>query len=444
MAWEFTDAAGNRQGMTIAEFGEPGGPGMGGCPNGPLQSGPPAPTNIVAANVSNGIAVNWTPAAAIPGTPAIDGYEVIAVALNGNGSENSMIGKRIADPAATGTTLTGLDSGQAYNVEVVSYSAVGKTFPVVYASVETDSTPPAVLASPNGGSYAVPQQVTLTSSEIGSDIYFTTDGSDPVDNAGPINTATLFTTPITISGETTLKFAAFDPSGNVSPIVTQTFNITNDPVPAATSITSSSVGLNAVTLNWAAADPGSPPYEIAGYEIKAYLDAAGTILADTRNTSGTGTTATVDNLTGDLALLVHGCSQEHRPQLVVRPGIGPVRPGHAARRPGRQCRLRSGRCGPRDRCQPDGRRLDVHRGDIRLDPDPDRNPDGPRQCHLHAGFGSGSRRQLHAPVLQVPDVEHAVDVPSGRHGRRGHQDRRRRDLATLGHRVDQYGEVEAG
>jgi hypothetical protein len=32
MAWEAQDAAGNRQGMTIAEFREVGGPGMGGCP----------------------------------------------------------------------------------------------------------------------------------------------------------------------------------------------------------------------------------------------------------------------------------------------------------------------------------------------------------------------------------------------------------------------------
>ena len=43
MAWEFVDEAANRQGLTIAENGEPGGPGMGGCPNGPLQSGPPGP-----------------------------------------------------------------------------------------------------------------------------------------------------------------------------------------------------------------------------------------------------------------------------------------------------------------------------------------------------------------------------------------------------------------
>ncbi|HJR39552.1 MAG TPA: hypothetical protein VJ819_14315, partial [Nocardioidaceae bacterium] len=35
MAWQVEDADANRQGLTIAEYGEAGGPGMGGCPAGP-------------------------------------------------------------------------------------------------------------------------------------------------------------------------------------------------------------------------------------------------------------------------------------------------------------------------------------------------------------------------------------------------------------------------
>ena len=77
MSWEVVDAANNRQGITIAEFGEAGGPGFGGCPNGPLQSGPPGPTNVLAATQANGdIIVTWKPAEALPGTPAITGYRV--------------------------------------------------------------------------------------------------------------------------------------------------------------------------------------------------------------------------------------------------------------------------------------------------------------------------------------------------------------------------------
>jgi Fn3 associated/Fibronectin type III domain len=299
MAWEVTDDAGNRQGMTIAEFGEPGGPGMGGCPNGPLQSGPPAPTNIVAAKVAAGIKLNWTPAVTIPGTPAILGYEITAVAHTTTGNEQVEIGKRITNPAANTTTITGLDSAESYDVEVVSYSTVGKTFPAAHASVVADSTKPIISASPVGGSYPVAQQVTLTSNELGSDIYYTTDGTDPIANGDTTATATHYTGPIDISAATTLKFAGFDPSNNVSDTVTEQYSITNNPVPAATTFTSSSVGLNAVTLNWAASDPGAPGLAITGYEIKVFSDAAASNLFTTQNTSGTGTTATVNGLTGD-------------------------------------------------------------------------------------------------------------------------------------------------
>jgi hypothetical protein len=46
MSWQVEDADGNRQGLTIAEFGEAGGPGMGGCPLGPGQVGAPAGIKI--------------------------------------------------------------------------------------------------------------------------------------------------------------------------------------------------------------------------------------------------------------------------------------------------------------------------------------------------------------------------------------------------------------
>ena len=300
MAWEFTDPAANRQGMTIAEFGEVGGPGMGGCPNGPLQSGPPGPTNVVAALVSGGATVHWTPAVGFPGTPAILGYEVLAVAQT-PGGEQAEIGKRISNPAATGTTISGLQSGVQYKIEVASYSTVGKTFPVVDASVDADIVPPVVSSSPNGGTYPVPQQVTLTSNELGSDIWFTTDGSAPIVAGSTTATAQHFTGPITISGSVTLKFAAFDPSGNVSPTVTQSFAITNDPVPAATSFTTSSVGLNQVTLNWNAADPGLAGHSITDYQVDVFNSAAATTLVKTVNT-GSATTATITGLPADTPL----------------------------------------------------------------------------------------------------------------------------------------------
>lgn len=300
MAWELTDAAANRQGMTIAEFGEPGGPGMGGCPNGPLQSGPPAPTNIVAANVSNGIKLTWTPAVAIPGTPAIEGYEVKAVASTTSGSEKNMIGKRIANPAATGTLIPGLTAGETYDVEVVSYSSAGETFPAVHVAPVVDYTRPVAAATPAGGSYPVPQQITLKSNEAGSDIYYTLDGSDPVQDFVTTATAIRYTGPIPVSGTyTTLKFAAFDPSNNLSDVVTERYSITNDPVPAATTFTTSSVGLNSVTLNWNPADAGGTGFTITGYEINVFDAAGATVPVKTQNTSTTATTAEITGLAAD-------------------------------------------------------------------------------------------------------------------------------------------------
>ncbi len=298
MAWELTDANANRQGMSISENGELGGPGMGGCPNGPLQSGPPGPTSVVAAPVPadpTAINVNWVPAVTIPGTPAILGYEVMAVAQTVSPtSEQVQIGNRISDANANHTTINGLLAGETYDIEVVSYSSVGKTFPPIHAIVASDVTPPTVSASPNGGSFPVAQQVTLTSNEPAADIFYTTDGTDPV--TGPQASINLYTAPITISTNTTLNFVAFDPSNNVSPVVTETYVISNDPVPAATTFTTTSVALNSVTLNWNAADPVAGT--IVDYRINVYDSA----VAPTPLQSpafGTALTATINGLTGD-------------------------------------------------------------------------------------------------------------------------------------------------
>ena len=71
MAWQTEDGDGNRQGLTIAESGEPGGPGMGGCPAGPTDQGAPKPGEAFAVRSADkkSIAVNWTPAEAAPGPP---------------------------------------------------------------------------------------------------------------------------------------------------------------------------------------------------------------------------------------------------------------------------------------------------------------------------------------------------------------------------------------
>ncbi|MHA7209423.1 Ig-like domain-containing protein [Arthrobacter sp. MDT1-65] len=227
MAWEAADVDDNRQGLTIAEFGETGGPGMGGCPNGPSRSGPVAPTDLAAAPVGGDLKVTWTPAQAIPGTPAITGYRATAVARTSTNGEQVEIGKRISGQAATGTTITGLDPDELYDVYVASVSSVGESFPAARVVPALDGVAPTVTASPDGGTSDGPQQVTLTASEPGADIYYTTDDTDVVLSGGGIaDTATRYTGPFSIATTTTLVYAAIDPSGNASDNMRATFTNT--------------------------------------------------------------------------------------------------------------------------------------------------------------------------------------------------------------------------
>lgn len=293
LSWQFVDLAGNRQGVTIAEFGEPGGPGFGGCPNGPLQSGPPGPTDISAVNVSGGVKLTWTPAVAVPGTPAITGYRATAVAATTNAAgEQVEVGKRIANPAATGTTITGLSATESYDIEVVAVSSVGQTFPPVHAVPVTDVTPPTVTASPVGGSYATARNVTLTANEAGSDIYFTTNGVDPVLGDILDASATRYTGPIPVTVDTDLKFVAFDPAGNVSLIGEEQYVITNTPTPAAPVVASTSVGVGSVTLNLTAPDPS-----ITSFSVQAF-DAAGATVGAPQVTTPEETAARSVTITG--------------------------------------------------------------------------------------------------------------------------------------------------
>ncbi|HKS01376.1 MAG TPA: fibronectin type III domain-containing protein [Arthrobacter sp.] len=302
MAWELEDADANRQGLTIAEYGEPGGPGMGGCPNGPLQSGPPAPSGITAAKVSGGLKLNWTPAEAIPGTPDITGYRAVAVGKTWTNNETVEIGKRISGQAATGTTITGLSATEEYDVYVVGVSSVGETFPAAHAIPVTDFTAPTVSATPNGGTSPVAQTVKLTASETGSEIYYTIDGSEPLLAGGVLSDkAILYKAPMEIASTTTLKFVAFDPSGNVSATSEALFTVTNDPVPSAPTFSSEPVvGQGTATLSWTAPNPGAAGLTITGYTVQAYT-ADGTAFGAPKTTAGDVTTLVYDGLSGDTA-----------------------------------------------------------------------------------------------------------------------------------------------
>lgn len=272
MSWQEEDAGGNRQGLTISEYGEQGGPGMGGCPAGPLQSGPVGPTNLAVNRTGGTAAVTWVPAVAVPGTPAITGYEVVALGPLTNG-ERQVLGKRVDGVGANMATITGLIEGTDYAVEIVSISSAGRTMPPVTVTRATQDTtaPAAPTATPPAGTYATAQTVTLAS-DADASIYYTTDGTAPFGVEGMGNTATLYAAPVAVPATATIKAVAVDTFGNYTNTVDLPYRIdaAGVPAPGVPTITGVTPGNRTATVNFTAAPgtasrgrrwrrPGRPP-----------------------------------------------------------------------------------------------------------------------------------------------------------------------------------------
>jgi hypothetical protein len=222
MSWQVQDGAGNRQGLTIAETGEPGGPGMGGCPAGPADAVAPAGSFSAVRNAQTPaqMAVNWTPAAAVPDAQAVTGYSVVAIEkLAAADAPRPQVGMRLG-ATATSTTLT-LDPAKQWDIEVRSLA--GPRMSEAFAPVTPgntpgepgDVTPPTLSTTPGLSATAVLTRSVAVTSD--GDVYYTTDGSDPTLFDMPADNAVLYTAPIQVTAaNTTIKLAAFDAAGNIT------------------------------------------------------------------------------------------------------------------------------------------------------------------------------------------------------------------------------------
>jgi hypothetical protein len=86
-------------------------------------------------------------------------------------------------------------------------------------TINIDTTPPVITASPAAGTYTSAQSVTLSSNESNTTIYYTTDGSTPT------TSSTVYSGPITVSATKTIQFIGKDGAGNVSTPVAATYTI---------------------------------------------------------------------------------------------------------------------------------------------------------------------------------------------------------------------------
>ncbi len=140
LSWQVTDAADNRQGLTISEFGELGGPGMGGCPLGPSTAAPNAPTGVTATAGNQSATASWNPATTIPDASPITGYKVTAV--NTTSNVETSINVPLCTTACT-ATVPNLTNGATYRIQVRAESEAG--------GLSKPGTAPGTLSPAGGG-----------------------------------------------------------------------------------------------------------------------------------------------------------------------------------------------------------------------------------------------------------------------------------------------------
>jgi hypothetical protein len=316
MSWQVEDAAANRQGLTISEFGELGGPGFGGCPAGPADQPAPAGSfaTVRSADKSK-LVVNWTPATAAPGAAPVTGYSVEAIAPAATtGGPRSTVGIRTG-ASATSTTIP-VDPGVAdYTVEVRSQASLRMSEPFTATSapppsqIPSDTTVPKLTLDPapaSDPSVAVEASEVKLSSETGADLYYTSDGSSVLTGDLPSDSAKLYdpTKPIPVTGDSTkpteVHAVAFDRAGNFTPDNgLYKKPVTPDPgdllAPTGLAGTPGS-GPGSVALSWDAVTSAT------SYQVSVY-NADGTTLLPAAQQPGetTKTTQTIAGLSGSAA-----------------------------------------------------------------------------------------------------------------------------------------------
>jgi hypothetical protein len=309
MSWQVEDADANRQGLTISEFGESGGPGFGGCPAGPADQ--PAPTGsftTVRSADKSSVTIRWVAASPAPGAAAITGFDVEAIAPATAAGVSGTVGARLG-ATATSATL-GVDPNVAdYTYEVRSLTGARMSEPFGTTGAQTpptDTTVPRLTLSPTPsatGTSVEASEVTL-SSETGADLYYTDDGSSVLTGDLPSDSAKLYdpTKPIPVTGDaakpTEIHAVAIDRAGNFT-AADGFYKRPVTPVPGsldAPTGLAGTPGTTTVALKWNSVAAAT------SYQVSVY-NADGSTLLPAAQQPGetTNTTQTIAGLNGSTA-----------------------------------------------------------------------------------------------------------------------------------------------
>jgi hypothetical protein len=177
----------------------------------PTDTTPPVDvTNLTTSNVTDtSLTLSWT-ASASTDIASYDVYKGLTL-LGNTTSTTYNVNSLIASTSYTFKVISKDTSGNAS-------TGVSITSSTIASAPANDTTPPTITASPVGGTYTSTQSVTLASNETAT-IYYTTDGTTPT------TSSTVYSSMISISSNTTLKYFGVDSANNQSTVQTQTYTI---------------------------------------------------------------------------------------------------------------------------------------------------------------------------------------------------------------------------
>ncbi len=245
LSWESTDAAGNRQGVTIAEFGEVGGPGLGGCPlaasDAPTVTSPPVLNSAaMAANgdlTISGVSFNSSevsvavkdPAGVTVGTATAKAFPLptattASATLPGNQTWTARIPVSALAGVADGRlelaiTTKRVTPGADPLASATEQAIIGASKFLLKDTV----APAAPTLSAGTGTYAGAQHVSVTGTADTATLRYQLGSAGVPDPT--LTVGTPVTGQIVISSSQTLKVVGFDAAGNASPVRAATFTI---------------------------------------------------------------------------------------------------------------------------------------------------------------------------------------------------------------------------
>ncbi|MDR6883008.1 fibronectin type III domain-containing protein [Bacillus sp. 3255] len=217
-----------------------------------------APSNVTNLTASGptqtGVTLNWT---AATDNVAVTGYDI----YNGASLVTTVTG--------TSYNVTGLTAGTQYTFTVKAKDAAGNvasgTSTTFTTSAPADTTPPIITANPAPGAYSSVQNVTLSSNESNTTIFYTTNGDTPTTSSAQYSSA------IAVNASMSINAIGRDQAGNVSSVQNFAYTINVSDTTPPNPVTGLSAGTptsNSVPLSWTNSVSG----DVTAYEAAYSTD----------------------------------------------------------------------------------------------------------------------------------------------------------------------------